>query len=120
RLPNDDDEAPLQWLAVYRCDQRVKQIILVLRYRSGACRLERLHRRHQPAYRNGIARRIDEAKRIQTMEHPVAKPGCDRLALDDRQRLHGFRMAGEKAVILAGSGFFVFGSGFDAINSSEK
>src|SRR4030095_640750 len=90
------DEAPLQRLALYRGDHRVKEKILALRRRTGARRLERLHRCHQPAYRDGIARRIDEAKRIETMERAVAKPGCDRLALDDRQRLHGLRVAGEK------------------------
>ena len=74
RLPNDDDEMPLQRLAVNLCDQRVKKIILVLGRRSGACRLERLHRRQEPAYRDGIARRIDEAKRIQAMERAVVKP----------------------------------------------
>ena len=37
-------------------------------------RLERLRRGHQPTYRDGIARRIDEAKRIQTMERAVGKP----------------------------------------------
>src|SRR6266699_1572475 len=61
-----------------------------------ACRLERLRRRHLPAYRDGIARRIGEAKRIQTMERAVVKPGRKRLALDDRQRLDGFGMACEK------------------------
>src|SRR5205823_4824329 len=73
-LPNDDDEAPLQRLAVDRGDQRVKEIILALSRRSGV-RLERLHRHQQPAHWDGIAGRIDETKRVQTMERAVAKFG---------------------------------------------
>src|SRR5262249_11426451 len=38
-------------------------------------------------------RRIGEAKRIQAVERAVGKPGGDRLALDDRQRLGSLGMA---------------------------
>src|SRR5436305_5242197 len=68
RLSNGDEELPAQWLAVNLSDQRIKKIILVLGRRSGVCCLEWLHWLQEPAYRAGIAGRIDEAKRIQTVE----------------------------------------------------
>ena len=75
RLSNDDDEMPSQRLALEICDERVKEIVFVVGCRSGACRLERLLGRQQPAYRDGIARRIDEAKRMQSVVRAVAEPG---------------------------------------------
>src|SRR5215467_14765426 len=64
RLSDDDDEAPLQRLAVNLCDQRDEQEVLVLG-RSG---LPRLRGRQDPAHRCGLVGRVDEAKRIQAVE----------------------------------------------------
>src|SRR5262249_25547244 len=96
RLPHDDDEAPLQRLAVNLCDERVEKIVLVLRRRSSAGLFERLYRLQGPAYRGRNAGRIDEAKRIQTVERGVAKPRWNRLLSNDLEHPHGFGMPGEK------------------------
>src|SRR5215470_7859704 len=69
-LADDDDEIPLQRLAVNLCDQRFEQEVLVLG-RSG---LPWLRGRQDPAHRCGLAGRVDETKRIQAVEHAVAEP----------------------------------------------
>jgi len=74
RLSNDDDEMPVQRLTVNLCNQSVEKIIPVLGYRASACRFERLRWRQDPAYRDGGARCVGEAKRIEAMERAIVNP----------------------------------------------
>ena len=74
RLSNDDDEMPACRLAVNLCNQSFEKLILILGYRGSACRFERLSGRQDPAYRDGVAGCVGEAKRIEAMERAILKP----------------------------------------------
>src|SRR5439155_25413037 len=92
RLSNDDEEMPVLRLAVNLCNQSVEKIILILGYRGSACRFERLSGRQDPAYRDGGAGCVGEAKRIETMESAILKPCRHWLTLDNSQRFRGVWM----------------------------
>src|SRR5580658_8012751 len=89
---------PTQRLTVNILDQVIEEIILVLFFRIGTGRRERLLGLQKPADWSGYASGVQKLKCTQAIERAIGKPRSDGLPLENLRDLHGFGMSRQKGL----------------------